>query len=367
MPNVKKSSFLFLMAISSVLYVYGLPFQPVYIISILFLIFLIKDFLTAHFNISIQSIFLFILFYVFANIALQMYFSAPLGGVVNYSMCWLLVIVGFHLSRGIKEYEIQDIINKVAWGAVVYSLVDALWRFKHPNMDQVFDGNPFFYQYKDNSLMFEDSNFVGLMLVCINGIMFAGADFYKRANKVLVLMIFIATIFTFSRGSIIAVLFTYLLWFFFNSKVFFKFLILICLTVTISIIISFLLEDGSFRSKFFILELFEQHYNDLDLINKLLGVGLGNTVNYLGIGAHNIIVVGGFELGIIGSLAFLYFLYAFYMIIGRPALYMILPYFLNGFSLTSTSVPILFLFFGVFMCVQLFNRSDILKYRYINR
>ncbi|MGU5592808.1 hypothetical protein ACV1C6_05490 [Aeromonas sanarellii] len=252
--------------------------------------------------------------------------------------------------------DINNIIKKVSWIAVTYAFVDAMWRFAHPDYTQIFDGNPVFYRYKNNSLMFEDSNFVGVMLVCINGILFSTINRFQELDKKLAFMIFIAILLTFSRGSIFSVLFTYFLFFMLNARLSLRIVVILFFVISFSTIFTVLYEDGSFRSKFFIINLFGDYYPRLDIMSKLLGVGLGNTANFLGIGAHNIFVVGAFELGLLGSFLYLLCCISLVLLGGQSVLYLILPYFVNGFSLTSTSVPILFLFMGVLLSVREKNK-----------
>lgn len=349
---LKQKSMLTVISYVSVLYFYGLPFQLYYIVLPLFYFFTISNILMLRLQKKIAIFFIYLLSYFLFNVFLQEYLSAQQGSIINFSMCWLSVIMGCYLASSLDLNEVRAISNKVAWVAVMYALIDALWRLMHPDYSQDFEGNPFFYRYKTHSLMFEDSNFVGLMLVCVNGILFSVINNFKEIDKKLVLMLLLSVILTFSRGSILAVIFTYFLYLFLNSSIAFKILTTVLLTLSSSAILSGLYTDGSFRSKFYIIDLFNSFYSNLDFYSKLLGVGLGNTARFIGVGAHNILVVGGLELGILGSALYLLACFLLIFFVGQPMVYLIIPYFFNGFSLTSTSVPVLFLFMGVLLSLK---------------
>ncbi len=340
-------------SIASVIYIYGLPFQIIYIVCPILLYILIGLFFKINFPLKIQSFILFIFLYLITNIVLQYYLNAHVGSVLNYTISWLLLIYGCYLCKDLDSCRIHKIIVKTAWITLAYTFLDAAWRFAHPEMSQVFDGNPAFYKYKFNSLMFEDSNFVGLLLVSINGIVLCSSSLNNvKLNSPLILTILLATILTFSRASIFAILFSYILWVYFNSKKSIRMLIAFAFVLSILSLFAALSDDGSFRSKFIIIELFFTKFTQLDIISQLIGVGLSNTFDYIGIGAHNILVFLVFELGLLGGLLFLMVFLMCYFLIGSSSLFIILPFFINGFSLVSTSIPIMYLFLGSFISLK---------------
>ncbi|MFM5055489.1 hypothetical protein ACEUBS_19340 [Aeromonas veronii] len=349
---LKPKNALLIVGVASILYIYGLPFQLIYILLPVLFVLLLSIIVDTRLKKSIAIFFVFLIAYICISSFLQIYLSAQPGSIINFAICWLSIFVGYYLSKNINLVDMNYTIKRISWIAISYALVDAIWRFAHPNYEQIFDGNPFFYRYKNNSLMFEDSNFVGLMLVCLNGILFSTIKQFQELDRKLALMIFISVLLTFSRGSIFSVVFTYFLYFILNARLSLRVAMVIFIAVSSSTMFTLLYEDGSFRSKFFIIDLFDSYYQRLDIMSKLLGVGLGNTANFLGIGAHNIFVVGAFELGLLGSFLYILCCIALVFLAGQPMLYLIVPYFVNGFSLTSTSVPILFLFMGVLLSLR---------------
>ncbi|WP_370598284.1 hypothetical protein NMD15_00550 [Plesiomonas shigelloides] len=342
---------LLIAGIASVLYIRGLPIQVIYVLWPV-LLFLSLQFIFSHkINIRIQGLFVFLLLYIFVSAALQIYLGAHSGSVLNFSLSWSMLIVGFCLSYGLSFDSIDSIFSRIGWFSVFYALLDAVWRFLHPDLSQIFDGNALFYRFKSNSLMFEDSNFVGVMLVCVNSMLLVICELKNKKNIYLLGMLFMAIILTFSRASIMAALFTYGVMFFYNSRRSIKFFTLISGVMLSFYFFSLLYADGSFRSKFYIIDSFESVFYTFDFIRKLIGVGLGNTFEFLGIGAHSIVVVGFFELGAFCFLIYLLIVLLLISLCGISQVYLFVPYLLNGFSLTSTSVPILFLSSGVVLSI----------------
>lgn len=91
----------------------------------------------------------------------------------------------------------------------LYFFVESFWRINNPifwrnNMDVAADDSGWFYPYKLNSFIFQDSNFVALHLYCI----FFVALFYSR--KKYIFLFFLLILFTFSRSAILASILTVL-------------------------------------------------------------------------------------------------------------------------------------------------------------
>ena len=109
--------------------------------------------------------------------------------------------------------------------------------------------------------------------------------------------------------------------------------------------------DGSFLSKFYILDKVATYIsNNFNWYDYLVGVGLSNTYDLIGIGGHNIGVILFFETGIIGCiLYFAYFLTAFeeyysYTSYNKKIISMFLLIFLlMGFSLGLYIFPVMIL------------------------
>jgi O-antigen ligase len=119
-----------------------------------------------------------------------------------------------------------------------------------------------------------------------------------------------------------------------------KQLLIFSLVAVFSISVFILLaNDPSFASKFKILQLTADHFEKSNFLQLMLGVGFGNTVLHLGMGAHNLFVTHLVESGLVGLFLFLFFqLYLIYKS-KRRTLYLTLPLFISGFSLVGHAIP----------------------------
>ncbi|MCT4712311.1 hypothetical protein MUA04_19260 [Enterobacteriaceae bacterium H11S18] len=345
--------------VASVFYFSGLVAQPIYLIGpfviILSFLYVFSDkvrfpnlFLIGFFAVIVLSVIL---------IVLQGIVGANTGVLWNFSLCLLLYIGVFFLSYKDTAERKIFIIKKIAWLIIIYSLIDGVWRFFHPNMEQAFPGNPYFYRFKDNSLMFEDSNFVGVALaVSYGALKYIKTQFHVRI-KLITFFLYLATVMTFSRASVISLLAVEFFVLFWRFNKFNKIIIVGVFVFLISISMHYLMEDGSFRTKFYIIDLFIDGFNKLSIENQMLGVGLGNSLEHIGIGAHSVVVIYGLELGWFGTFLQLLLL-LFITFISRGTVWFVyFPYYINGFSLLPIAIPVMFFFSA--MITSLSQNKDV--------
>lgn len=227
--------------------------------------------------------------------------------------------------------------------------VDAMWRLSHPDLEhlQKYQELGIVFQiYKSNSIMYIDSNFVGLECLFFIS-MFLYFIFMKQKkhnlHTYLLLFFMVVTLFlTFSRASIIA--FLILLFFIFykkNKRISISILFLVAIFSTI-IINNDSFNDISFNSKFKILDLSISHIMNSDIITVLLGVGVGNAENYMSIGTHNLLLTYLIETGLVGFCIFLLFLLFLINKLKLDFIYTILPFLIASMSLGSTAIPYFF-------------------------
>ena len=176
------------------------------------------------------------------------------------------------------------------------------------------------------------------------------------------MILIILLIFTFSRAAIIASLFSF--FFYITTGKYFKHLaiILLCVIVYISMVLinvylggeNFANIDGSFNSKFHIISVAYDIYNNLPFILKLTGIGLANFVNYGGIFAHNIVVTLIFEFGYIGIALFILYISYLYLKTKGDLMYLLLPVLVCGASLFSAY----FAFFFILASLTLIETNE---------
>lgn len=273
--------------------------------------------------------------YVKVNISLNtlMFMTAP-----------IVVWIFFRYST-IKEKH----INLIFFFYILLFVWDGIYRLLNPNLDNYeawLERDILFYMFKSSSLMYDDSNFLGLQaLVLYCFLRFLNLNRYCE-SKLLLVGLLAGLFLSFSRSAIISVALCELVYFCISSKnklarQLFIFLLSFCLIIFVYLVLSIFANDASFNSKFNIIKLAIYSYKELDMIDRFIGVGFGNVVNYIGIGAHNFYVSAIYEGGVIFVMWMTLFLcYVFYKT-GIQFLVLIFPVLVAFFSLGTIAMPYL--------------------------
>lgn len=269
------------------------------------------------------------------------YISSLLFG---YSV--LLGILCYEVARGTTRVDRVFIYKYINYILIVFMVFELFFRILNPDSSE--HG---FYRFKDSFFYF-DSNFTGLVL-CAFLVFFY---YLKNENiydigRLSFLILFLLLILTFSRASIIAFIFSIVLYKTFGKyfKIFSIFILLIIFYASIILINifsggeNFANIDGSFNSKFSIINNAIKIYTDLPFILKLTGIGLANFYNYAGVFAHNIAVTLIFEFGIIGFILFAAYLYYLYKKTDGDLMYLLFPILICGASLFSAYFAFFFI------------------------
>lgn len=222
------------------------------------------------------------------------------------------------------------------------------------------------YAFK-KSLFYFDSNFTGLVDLAFLGFMLFLMNnrvVHFKKSKYLVYML---TFLTMSRAAIITL---FAVFYVFKNKnkiitrsmiIFFAIIIVFCV-MTISYLFegsSYSSIDGSFNSKFYIINKALEYYQTQTLFTHFFGIGLGNTEQVIGIFAHNIYVTFVMEYGIVGTFLFLLYLIFSINVTKGNALYIWLPMLISGISLFSAYSPFLFILNAVIYNETLSLRRDL--------
>ena len=223
------------------------------------------------------------------------------------------------------------------------------------------------YEFK-KSFFYYDTNFLGAVLVCLYGLFLYVKDklslgwFGRFGTFFIILLIFL----TFSRAARIGMFFLLIV-----NGVFRRSLKVSLLSCFIAYSIFFVMFysyargedfvsiDGSFNSKFYILNLALEKLESLSNLQLTLGVGLGGGQDLLGYFSHSIVATAVIELGVISTILFLHYLFLLYLLCGKDYLVLIiLPMFIMGISLFSAYMPFLFAVSSVFFYFNGNNRGD---------
>ncbi|WP_160317709.1 hypothetical protein [Pseudobacteroides cellulosolvens] len=256
------------------------------------------------------------------------------------------------------------IISRFFICSILLLMVEAFWRITHPvfNYSEKAMNNEDlkFYAYKFNSIMYQDSNFVGIFIVTMFFfLLYIDHKTGKRSFKTLFLLLVLCFL-TASRASIVALLVFWVI-FRFNliirsmrkgQRIYMYLVSINILALAALLVFTLFAKDGSFVSKFYIIEKTFDFYKNASVTNILFGVGFGNTVQYFGIGAHNFIIAFLIESGVVGLL----FLSIFWIQILRKssfeALVVMVPFLINGMSLAGHAVSYLYVMYGLIYIIS---------------
>ncbi|WP_449549907.1 hypothetical protein [Lelliottia amnigena] len=330
-------------------------FSPVYFAFIFISLKLILGFIqNANFHTTKYSLLcgLFILFsfFLFLN-------SSP-GLVVNIIITIMSpILVSYYCrNRFIKAHTLLNIF--LLYGIIF--VIDGLWRLSHPYLDNVekLDSLGIGFQiYKVNSLMYLDSNFVGLEAVFIlSVIVYLMKDlrlsgYYLLKYLTVISCLILGVLLSFSRAAIIAMIIMFVMNLLLSNRrlIFLSFfLVPIFLFIVIEIVLSKFESDISFTSKFHIISYTLDYMSTASLTNIVFGVGIGNAIDAIGMGAHNLIVTFFIESGILGLTLFIILVSVNCYYLKSGAFIVVMPFMIAAMSLGTTALPYFFTF--SFLC-----------------
>lgn len=213
-----------------------------------------------------------------------------------------------------------------------------------------------FYLYKASFFYF-DSNFVGIAIICLLAIMLAHRHLFGRAWFVLLYVLLLGTL---SRASIFAGIIQLVLANSAKHRKALAWLLLICAPAIAYYLFGQFTSgsssiqniDGSFATKFYLLEQMVLTLQYSTMTQLLFGIGAGNTAGLLGMFAHNILVTAVLEFGAVGTL--LLFVFVGFFCRKSPAAFylLVLPVAMNGFSVVSASMPYFFVALGLLAATE---------------
>ena len=285
---------------------------------------------------------------------------------VLFSLAYLITIL--NTATSISKADLIRFSKIFILFTILLLTVEATWRLSHPvdlvqmalnrekfkDTEQLFlqsdkaadelslSGNGeaeknLFYAFKFSSIMFQDSNFVGTYgLIAFFFYLFLWREKFMKSSIPLYLLGFLILL-TLSRSAILTIPLTLLLLNVTkkNSSIISKVLFFFLLLIGSVLLFQKVATDESFLSKFRIFSLAVNYLNNISYIDLINGIGFGNTVNYLGIGAHNLFLTHLLESGIIGLLLFLITNLMFISGSDRKSLYLTIPMFISGMSLSA--------------------------------
>jgi len=210
-----------------------------------------------------------------------------------------------------------------------------------------------FYYYKINSIMYEDSNFVGLYILALFCFSYFLAEQKSKSYRGEKIILIILCLLTLSRASIATILLTPVLYSLRHHIYKLRYTIMIMAPIVIVGIFALLNNyaslDDSFSSKFEIINLAYSQLKSAPYREILFGIGIGNSVNVIGIGPHNIIVLVLLETGAVGLILFTATWLSILIRTDYKASIVIFPIMTNGMSLAGHFIPYVYAMLAVFI------------------
>ena len=292
------------------------------------------------------------IFIVYIFISQILFMQNKDHATINVMFSLIYLIVSFIGLSSLTREKILKIAKYFIYVSLPILIFEAVYRILNPI---IYIGNETtpglsYYKYKYNSVMFEDSNYVGVFIMCLFFLCVYLEHNDKIKLKIPKIILAILTVATFSKAAIATLLIFFILFDLRLSK--FMKIIIIALGALggLSIFIKQVLLDGSLAGKIGIVSSAIQYLKGAPPYRVLFGVGFGNSKTVLSIGAHNMIVAYIIESGVVGlcMLLILWILILKYSK-GKVAVLMF-PLFMVAMSLIGHAIPFVYCSYAI-VCV----------------
>lgn len=284
--------------------------------------------------------------------------GASIQNVVNFILGPVSFFLILGAGRALGRPHLRKISRSFVYFTILIAAIECAYRLTHPDfaflegaeernvdIDEVA-----FYAYKFSSLMYLDSNFVGLQLAIVLSFCLAVKRFGIHFKPVVYIALGILVVLTLSRASMLASCAAVAIWWFYQMGRWTKVIAIATAVIAVQLVFIKIHMDGSFLTKLELLNQFSIHLSNAKPAVLLFGAGVGNAALVLGMGAHNLLVTYGVELGIVmSSLIFLF--WASVCVIERSTVFLIVVWVVNGFSLTSFAIPYMYCAAAVLCCL----------------
>lgn len=281
-------------------------------------------------------------------------FHRFLGALLSFVYILPIVLYGKH----IPYKQLSKLINLFINLSVILLIIETIWRFLHPDLhyDQFIGvDSRWIYKYKMSGLMYSDSNGVGIHLIILLFFLYYWGDKVNKKWKWKKVILLILILLTFSRAAWAAAFLGVIYVEFFKGKNAVIFFIITGIGGVLMAIFAntqLVTSDDSFSSKLNIASLIIDYLSKADLGSLLFGTGFFNSYEVLGRYPHNYWMVFLIESGLIGLSLLLSTYIQFFLMIKRPILKILIPFFIVSLSATLTFTPYLYAIIGIIFILE---------------
>lgn len=294
-------------------------------------------------------------------LASQLFLKPDISTLVNCLFSLFIFVVTYQIACKISMSHILFASEKLVIFSLPLLIFEAAYRLSNPikfvDFSVIGRSELEFYYYKINSIMYVDSNFVGLFIISLFTFLVYLKEITKKKYPFVFLILTILTILTLSRASIITLILFSIIYrignvIYSSKKTFIILAIIIALGLLIPLHSGYMLDDDSLKTKFELIVQAYQFILNSSAKELLFGVGFGNAINTMGIGAHNFFVIYLVESGLIG-LVMILFLWILILIKTKlKAGIVMFPFLLNGLSLSTVAIPYLYVMFAIILALE---------------
>ena len=346
-------------------FINSLSVSPIYIAFVFALILIVLQLISnskyhtkIRFSLPMTVGLIFVLYIFFTQIMLMQNIEHAVINVL-FSLVYFLLI-----SMSITSLSFSDIKKyfRISVNLIIPLLCfEAVYRWTHPILRNANVGDLEYYKFKYSSIMYQDSNFVGIFIVVIYFMCTYMRRYHGVNLKKQQIILFIFAVLTLSKASI-ATIVVFSILYDFNFKKWVKAVMLFfALIIGLPTFMQQIVSDNSLMGKLNILNYAMLWWEKTSLFDKLFGVGYGNAVSAIGMGSHNIIISYFVESGVLGLILFIVLLVSLLYETGKHGAIVILPFMLNAMSLSSHAIPYFYCYIAIIACLEKASAKERVK------
>lgn len=342
------------------------PIAPLYYFLLMSLVGIPFVLLMQSLKISYTQIVSLICFFYFIISAI-FHYKTDIPTVIHTSLVFVFYFLTVFYIKFLNKLQVLNITKWLCSLTFLYTAFEAFWRLTHPALSRngvvsTDSAHDTFYIFKISSIMFQDSNFVALILIVMTFLSFYIYQYVdkKLFYKFMTIAFAILTILTLSRAAIAAMFFVFLAYYSLNFlkkhlniliiKKLLTLKLFIFIPIAIIAVVMFIygvylfLSDESFVTKFQIFFDTWKYIKTVSIWNLLTGIGSNIDLikSYFGRGTHCLIPTYVVWNGLIGLFLVFYFWYQTIKETKYKTALIIVPIFLTGFALGAVTTHILY-------------------------
>lgn len=344
----------FLLVVFSGYFINTVSVSPIYIFFILgvfgITIYCIKKRRIPYTDVQVFA--LIFVMYIFVSQTLFMQNKNHAKINVLFSLIYLIITI-----LGLSSLNRDDVIEigkYFIWISIPLLVIEAVYRISHPivyNNNEIEAGRAY-YKYKYNSIMFEDSNYVGVFIICLFFLCVYLEHNYNQRLKIPKYILLLLAIATFSKAAIATMIIFFVVFDLEISRLLKGVIIITAAAFGLSDFISQILKDGSLYGKLNIIYSTTKYLSTAPIYRVLFGVGFGNTKNVITLGAHNMIATYVVESGVIGLLMLL-ILWGMLLRGSHGKMIIVMaPIFMDAMSLIGHAIPFVYCAFAIIYVLE---------------